>query len=360
MGSSREVAISVVISTYNRCDMLPRALESVLAQEDGGLCYEVIVVDNNSTDRTRDVAESFIKGGYANLRYVFETKQGLSYARNAGIRAAQAPIIAFTDDDVRATPRWIAEIKRTFDEHPEIVYIGGKVLPLWRDEPPAWLTRDHWSPLALMDDGDEPFYMSAKKPRCMVGANLSVRREVFDRVGLFTPDLQRVKDGIGSTEDHEFQLRIWRAGEKGMYIPSAVVSADVQPERLTKAYHRRWHSGHGKYCALMQLDEQLTQDNQIPEHPLVYITLFGTPASLYRDLLAQSGHWVTAVLRGRKSAAFANENALRRRINYIRKRYQMNRQESPRRPLSEIVFFLGNLGRKKAANFFSKKSGPPS
>src|SRR5436305_8400951 len=135
--------VSVIISTYNRCEMLPAALESILAQETAGTRYELIVVDNNSTDKTREVVESFIARGHANLRYVFEGKQGLSHARNAGIAAARAPIIAFTDDDVRAASDWVASIKRVFDEHPEVDFVGGKVLPRWEAEPPSWLTPDH-------------------------------------------------------------------------------------------------------------------------------------------------------------------------------------------------------------------------
>ena len=124
--------VSVVICTYNRCDLLPPALESVVEQSAAGVGYEVIVVDNNSTDGTRRVVEAMIaRRGHANLRYVFEGEQGLSHARNAGVRAARARVVAFTDDDVRAAPDWVASIKRAFDEHPEAAYVGGKVLPLW-------------------------------------------------------------------------------------------------------------------------------------------------------------------------------------------------------------------------------------
>ena len=86
--------ISVVLSTYNRSDMLPAALESVLEQDSRGTRYEVIVVDNNSTDSTRDVIDSFAARGYANLRCVFEPREGVSHGRNAGIAQASASIIA--------------------------------------------------------------------------------------------------------------------------------------------------------------------------------------------------------------------------------------------------------------------------
>ncbi|HET9786097.1 MAG TPA: glycosyltransferase, partial [Pyrinomonadaceae bacterium] len=112
--------ITVVISTFNRCEMLPAAIESVLTQEASGVSYELIVVDNNSTDSTKQVVHSFINQGHQNLRYVFEPQQGLSYGRNAGIKNARGAIIVFFDDDVRAHPDWLSNIKRAFDLYTEI------------------------------------------------------------------------------------------------------------------------------------------------------------------------------------------------------------------------------------------------
>jgi glucosyl-dolichyl phosphate glucuronosyltransferase len=241
--------VSIVISTYNRCDTLEGALQSVLGQDAGLVTYEIIVVDNNSTDRTREVVDAVSARGHGHLRYLFEGRQGLSHARNAGIAQARAPIIAFTDDDVRVASDWVVNIKRAFDAHPEVDYVGGRVLPRWPTAPPTWLTRDHWSPMALSDYGDAPMYVNAEAPVCLVGANLAFRRDVFARVGLFQPDFQRVKDGIGSTEDHELQLRLWHARRQGMYVPALVVTAEVEPRRMSKEYHRRWHTGHGHFYA---------------------------------------------------------------------------------------------------------------
>src|SRR5262249_43621702 len=113
------VDISVVVATYNRCSVLRRALESVVAQHDRSVPYEVIVVDNNSSDETRQVVESFSSQDAPRVKYIFEAKQGVSYARNAGIAGSSAPVIAFFDDDVCVAPDWIVNIKRTLDEHPE-------------------------------------------------------------------------------------------------------------------------------------------------------------------------------------------------------------------------------------------------
>jgi glycosyltransferase involved in cell wall biosynthesis len=156
--------VSIVISTYNRCEQLRHALESLLSQEPDGVTWEAVVVDNNSTDDTPAVVESFRDRFGARLRYVFEPKQGLSFGRNAGISHAAAPLVAFTDDDVQPAADWVRRIKRCFDEHPEADFIGGKVLPIWPGVVPAWLTPDHWSPLALVDYGDEAFVVNPGKP----------------------------------------------------------------------------------------------------------------------------------------------------------------------------------------------------
>lgn len=339
--------ISVVISTYNRCDMLPEALQSIMAQETAGVRYEVVVVDNNSTDETRHVVESFIARGHENVRYVFEGKQGLSHARNAGIDCTKSPVISFTDDDVRVAPDWIASIKRAFDEHPEADFVGGKVLPKWPHEPPAWLDMNHWIPLALLDYGDAPFPVSAEKPMCFVGANVSFRREAFARVGLFTPDLQRVKDGIGSSEDHDMQLRLWRAGRLGWYAPEASITAEVQLDRLAKAYHRKWFAGHGRFASMMRKEEIFAPGGELFDGAANAATLFGTPGFIYRDLAKTAVDWLKAAAGRQESLAFAHENRMRYLANYVRKRREQTAAERTHSTLSEVGDFIKALLRKK-------------
>ncbi len=350
-----EFDVSVVICTYNRCDMLPQALESVLAQETGGVRYELIVVDNNSQDGTREVVEAFLRYGYSNMRYIFEGKQGLPHARNTGMMYARAPIIAFTDDDVRVTKDWVKRIKQAFDEHPEVDLVGGKVLPNWKRKPPEWMmTPKLWGPLALQDYGETPFLTNGQQPVCLIGANMSLRREVFARIGYFAVEFVRL--GVSSTEDHELQLRLWRAGRQGIYLPEIVVIADVQAERLTKTYHRLWHTGHGKSSAIMRLDEMFTTEGQLTERLSDdVITLFGVPAFIYHDLLGASFQWLNAALRGREGIALLNENWVRRRISYIRYTYEIERVKHKQNPLTEFGVFSTRLLRKKLLTLLAKK-----
>jgi glycosyltransferase involved in cell wall biosynthesis len=326
--------ISAVISTYNRCEMLSVALDRLLNQQGAGASYEVIVVDNNSTDRTRQVVESLIALGHSNLHYLFEPEQGVSHARNAGIQRARAPIIAFADDDVVVAQDWIESIKREFDAHPMADCIGGKVLPEWKSEPPAWLTREHWSPLALQDYGDEPFYVNVQSPLCLVSANVSFRREVFSRIGPFAPELQRVKDGIGSMEDLELLTRFWRAGGKSLYVPSLIVTTEVPLARTTRNYHRRWHQGHGHFYAVMRSPEFERSSKR---------ALFGVPVHCYRQAIMDAANWIKCSMTGKPDRAFFYETRLRFFKGFFKKRkkdYLATRQNGTVREIAEFIYSL--------------------
>lgn len=331
--------ISIVISTYNRCEVLRGALERMLAQEAGEIKYEIIAVDNNSTDDTRSVIESLIARGHGNLRYLFEPRQGVSYGRNSGMKAARAPIFAFTDDDVRVSPDWISKIKRAFDEHPEVDFLGGKVLPYDNLQMPAWLTRKQWAPLALLDYGESEFYVDSSKPLGLVGANLAFRRKAFDLIGEFATDVQRVKDGIGSLEDVELQVRAWRAGSRGLYVPGIVAFARVAEDRLIKRYHRRWHTGHGHFYAVMRLEE-FERSRRRP--------LFEVPAHLYKQALLDAGAWAKHACLGRATRAFEYENRVRFFMGFFRKRraeFIKNRETGNVR---ELVSFARSLAQRRA------------
>src|SRR5262249_25649167 len=158
---SNRFDVSVVIATYNRSHLIRGAVESVLRQQSAEAAFEVVVVDNNSTDGTKQVVQQMIREEPCSLRYLFEPRQGVSHSGNRGVAAARAPIVAFMDDDVRAGPNWVATIKTLFDQHPNISLAGGRVLPDWRGQAPRWLTRHHWMPLALLDYGDLPIQIDA-------------------------------------------------------------------------------------------------------------------------------------------------------------------------------------------------------
>jgi glycosyltransferase involved in cell wall biosynthesis len=301
--------VSIVLSTCNRRELLARALRALLAQRDAPP-HEILVVDNHSTDGTRELVDGMVRGVTdGRLIYAYEPRQGLSFARNAGIARARAPIVAFTDDDVIADPDWVAAIDGALRRHADAQYVGGRVLPLWQ-APPAWLTPDHWSPLALQDHGAEAFAVGAARPLCLVGANMAFRVEAFRTAGLFSPAVQLLPGTLGSTEDHELMRRIWETGGHGVYDPSIVVRTEVQPERLRRGYHRRWHYAHGRSHARMRL----------PEMERSRARVLGVPAHLYRQALAYLVEFAGHTIQQRTAAAFHAEIGLWFFAGFVRER----------------------------------------
>jgi glucosyl-dolichyl phosphate glucuronosyltransferase len=308
--------VSVVISTYNRSDLLPQALSALVAQEGRGTRFEVIIVNNNSTDSTEQVVRSFIDRGHDHVRLVFEGRPGVSYGRNAGIKASLAPIIAFTDDDVCVDRSWVANIRRAFDKHPDVHYVTGRVLPRWDGHPPAWLTSDTWGgPCVIRDRGPEPIYSRAGQffPGWAT-ANLAIRRDMLDRAGLFSADFTR-------GEDLEFILRVWRAGGRGMYAPDVAVTHHVPAERMTKAYHRMWHVREGEIRARLRFKEIFDRDGRIMAlERRKGATLLGAPPYVHRELLRECSKWMVATILRRDAESFRHECHVRQLVTYIRHR----------------------------------------
>jgi hypothetical protein len=201
-------------------------------------------------------------------------------------------------------------VARAFAEHPEMDMVGGKVEPWWQAEPPRWLGQVGHAPLALVDYGDAPFVITPTTPRCLIGANVAVRRGALERLHGFSPRLQRVADGIGSTEDHDFQMRLLGSGGAALYDPRIVARALVPGERLSKRYHRAWHRGHGRFYALMR----------DPSFERSRAALFGVPAHVYRSAAGEASAWAINLLRGRPSAAFGHELRLRFLASFARQR----------------------------------------
>jgi glycosyltransferase involved in cell wall biosynthesis len=307
-----QIGVSVVISTHNRAGVLPRALNALLAQT-GDIPYEIIAVDNRSTDATADVIRAKLLES-PHLRYVFEPQQGLPYGRNAGVRAARGAIVAFTDDDVEVPPDWVATITRVFEAHPDVDVIGGRVTPVWPSALPSWFSRRQLGPFALGERGDAPLRVSAENAApCLVGANFAFRREVFERIGLFDPSYPK-------SQDREIQLRLWRAGGVGLYVPDMAISVEVPPERLTKKYFRYWYRTYGVYHSRMRLLDAIDRDGRLIDRGGRRI--FGVPAFLYRGLLESTRGWLMAAARFDGATAFYHENRFRYLFSYIRERFR--------------------------------------
>jgi glycosyltransferase involved in cell wall biosynthesis len=238
------VKISVVICTYNRAKTLGVAVESVAVQSlPESLAWEIVVVDNNSPDQTRQVVEALQRKYPEHIRYVLERQQGISHARNAGIMAARGEILAFLDDDETATADWLLNLTANLHTG-EWAGAGGRVLPPASFSPPSWISiRSSFvsGPLAAFDLGLEPGEL--KEPA--FGANMAFRREVFDKYGGFRTDLGRMGKSMISNEDTELGRRVMAAGLRLRYEPSALTYHPVEETRLKKQYFLDWwfHKG---------------------------------------------------------------------------------------------------------------------
>ncbi len=305
--------VTVVVPTFNRVATLVPLLEALMAQEADGLAFEVVVVDNGSRDATR---EAVLQASARDLRirYVAEPRTGASFARNTGIACARGAIVGFLDDDVLPARDWISELKRAFDAHPEVDCVGGRVEPRWTGRVPQWLTPAHCSPLAVQIDRP-PDFDADHAAACLIAANFACRRRVFDEVGGFSTAFQR-------DEDRELNLRLWRAGKRGRYVDAVRAVAPVEPERLTKRYHRRWYETTGRNHARMQFREIIDRDGRLVP-AMTGRRLFGAPAFLYRECLREIWRWAVASVRGARADAFLAECRVRYCISYIRERAQV-------------------------------------
>ena len=300
--------ISVVLCTWNRASLLGGALDALLSQDDAP-AHEIIVVDNASTDGTSDVVAARA-ARHPHLRRVVEPRPGLAFARNTGIAVSAAPIVAFTDDDVRVGRAWLKAIAAAFDRYPDASCVGGPVLPMWQGRVPAWLTERHWAPLGVQDYGPAALRIDAQRPLCLIGANLAFRREALEAIGGFEPAVQRVGNGIGSTEDHECHLRLWQSGRHGIYDPALAVNAVVEPARVRKRHHRAWHFGHGRHVARMRL----------PDIERSRARVLGVPAHILRQAAADARHYAAGLLHFDPASAFEREVRLWFAAGFIRER----------------------------------------
>lgn len=244
-------ALSVVIATYNRAHLVGDVVAALLAQAvPAGLRWEIVVVDNNSSDATRATLKALALEARVPIRYVFEPRQGKSHALNTGVRTARGEILAFTDDDALPTRRWVAVAASVLDKW-GADGAGGRILPRWEsDPPPVWVVeskrlRDR---LALMTfNRATALALPLRGHPQAWGPNLVFRRSMVLSLGGFDParGVRGTKRYCG--EDVEFVERALRAGRRVMYDPRLVVHHRVPRARLRRSYFRRieWEAGEG-------------------------------------------------------------------------------------------------------------------
>ncbi|MBZ5634662.1 MAG: glycosyltransferase [Acidobacteriia bacterium] len=285
--------ITIILCTYNRCLSLARTLQSVAASRlPGSVEWEVLVVDNNSPDQTREVVVDFSRQYPGRFRYQFEARQGKSHALNAGVREARGEVLAFLDDDVTVEPEWLANLTGILHDE-RWAGAGGRILPPQGFSAPNWLStagRYTLAPFAHFNPGPDPSEL-AEPPW---GTNMAFRKTMFERYGGFRTDLGPSRGSEIRNEDTEFGRRLLAAGEHLFYVPSAVVYHPVPDVRLQKQYHLAWWFAKGR------------ADVREFGVPADTARLLGIPLHLFARAIILTLRWTVALGSSRRFASKRN------------------------------------------------------
>ncbi len=233
------IRLSIVIATYNRATLLLDALKSVIRQSAPAQEWECVVVNNNSSDNTSECFAEFASGHPEyNLRIVDEPNQGLSYARNRGIRESVGEYIAIIDDDEHIAEDFVAAYIKLFDSVPEAVAAGGPIVARYPTGRPRWMSCYTERPIAnTMYFGEE--IREFPRGRVPGGGNMALRRSAIRRYGVFDTSLGYSGESLIGGEECDLFERLQIADAKYYYVPTAVMCHIIPREKLTKEYFAR-------------------------------------------------------------------------------------------------------------------------
>lgn len=309
--------VSIILCTYNRASTLDATLQSLFrVQTPAGLEWEIVAVNNNSTDDTDDVLMRWRDASPVPMVVLRELRQGKSFALNSGIASAQGEILVFTDDDVEFGDAWLKELVGPFTE-PDVLGVGGRIEAVWVGPVPKWWRRTgpFQLPAAVgsFHLGLEPMNIRTTPH----GANMAFRRSVFQRFGGFREDLGPTVESLLRGEDTEMGQRVINSGGRIAYAPGAVVYHPVDPRRAQKSYFRRWAFDLGRSSIRINSMQNSAK------------RFFGVPRFMFRDLLSSAGR---AVMATRSTDAFFWELQFRIWLGRI---YECWRLRDERRTIAE-------------------------
>ena len=228
------VHVSIIVPTHNRCKYLRDTIISLREQAFSKDEYEIVVVDNNSTDGPLEIVEECNKKGKKGVIYVKEPKIGLHNARHIGARVAKGDILAYVDHDVICDPNWLFKLVKPYAD-PEVGCVGGKILPKWEINPPQWIRYFPSWYLSLLDNGER-----MKEVQWIYGCNFSIKKSLLFELGGFNPDAFSDKKLWWCRGDGEMGLlrKVHDIGKKVIYNPKAIVWHVIPKDRLTIDYFK--------------------------------------------------------------------------------------------------------------------------
>jgi glucosyl-dolichyl phosphate glucuronosyltransferase len=283
--------LSIIICSFNRSTELEQLLEDInqqyeLLNSDEQKEIELILVDNNSFDNTKEIIYHYIESTALSVKFFTETQLGLSHARNLAISKASGDLLAFLHDDINLDDDWLQEALRLGQNanEEEIGVYGGRIVPLWQSETPSWLNiNDNKYPiqqrfLNIHSYGDQsysyPFETEAGVVEFPCGTHVFIRKDVFDNCGLFRTDLgPSAAGGLEVAEDFEFFQYLNTLKIPMIYVPQAMVFQVIKPHQLKLQYIRREHFKFARAKYWIKHSNRLKKDTAPQNHTMTGLQL---------------------------------------------------------------------------------------
>ena len=248
--------ITLAICTYNNSYLLEKTLATIQSQSvDATITWSTLVIDNNSTDDTQKLVQSYIQRGLIpGLRYVLEKKQGLAYARRRAVAETKSELIAFIDDDCLLSPNWVEQAVSFCNNYQEAGAIGGKVELLWETTPDEFLSQCS-AYLAAQDYGDISIQLPSTGWTYLVGAGLLLRRTAIQASGWIDSSalVDRCGNNLTSGGDIEIVLRIRKAGYQLWYNPHMKLQHCIPQRRMLLQYMCKLNRGIGQGDHILEM-----------------------------------------------------------------------------------------------------------
>ena len=238
--------LSAVICTYNREKYIYNVLRSIAENDLSKDGYEIVLVNNNCTDNTEAECLRF-KNDFPDVAFhcFHEPNQGLSYARNCGVRESKGDIIIYVDDDAVVNKEYLRTYAEFFSRNHEAAAAGGPITPQYETEEPEWMS--HYTRMLLtgaLDLGSKE--REFPKGAFPGGGNVAYRRSVFDQIGLFNVELGRKGNSLIGAEEKDLFDRMGSQGMKFYYLPNAILYHIIPERKLTEDYFNRLSLGIGQ------------------------------------------------------------------------------------------------------------------
>ena len=238
--------LSIIICTYNRDKYIYNVLKSIVENDFPASKYEIVLINNNSTDNTEQECFRFQKDfPECEFRYFLEKNQGLSYARNRGIKESQGDVFIYVDDDAVVNKEYLYSYYDFFEKNPEAMAAGGAIIPVYETEEPRWIsyyTKQLLTAYLYYGNHIKEF----KAGKFPGGGNAAYRKEVFDQIGVFNPELGRKGDSLIGAEEKDIFDKMRNKNMKFYYLPNSILYHIISPQKLSKDYFNRLTYSIGK------------------------------------------------------------------------------------------------------------------